>query len=703
MPNKLFFRSKRIYVLVLFLLVGIFIFAFLRSGYLKALQPNSSLLPLSEAHIDSLPSTTGQLTIKRPWYILEVDSIGRIAIKTAQGKVILSSLQYYERIKGTKGYWGLKNINTASLNDSVISIIGESEGKSLLELNFVCHNDFPKIDVFIKKHYNQNTILERESLVASFAVPVSEVYLKNRKVDKKDFEDEYWLGKEGARFGTNERSALIYHTPSVSSLQLEPSKNLLFVNLDYKLDHPFVHVPYQPDGAGKWIDISESNIKSGSNVFNKFSLNIGAFPKITPRLMLVPDGYKAGYVFTEHADGGTIQTQRAAYFGSEDITQAANATGGFVAHKIPVTKSVFYTSSAGIAGDAIYDKDKISPLLDFLDQIYSTGLYDICLHTPENLNSTRNTMEEAERFMKTRYNAVSWIDHGFYPGNYNRECRVCDGLDSMSQYYCGDIWKKFETKYMWSPGVEMIKNRNYVSVTDNLKKGNIYNAYVALLKHSLSAKELKQLSIFKILEEIKVRHSYGHEENTLEFNSGNAAPTPLFWKSPSRSGQFYSWATDQDKLYKNLSSRTVDLEKEQITHLIQNQGVFINHGYFVRYWKDNPGILKKVNGKFIVNPNFDHILNFIAKFRNQGDLCVTTVNKLLNYWIKLQNVSFNYLTDGSIDLVNNNNTSIEGLSLIADSKNILVNGKTPAIKRSGNETIFWFDMLPKEKVKLQIN
>jgi hypothetical protein len=695
MANKLSFRSKRIYVLVLFLLAGIIIFAFFRSGYLKALQPDTSLLPLSETPIDSLTSTTGQLTIKRPWYILEVDSKGRIAIKTAQGKVILSSLQYYQEIKGAKGYWGLKNIHTASLNDSVISIKGESGGKSLLEINFICHNDLPKIDVFIKTHYNQNTTLERESIVASFAVPVSEVYLKNRKVDKKNFEDEYWLGKEGARFGTNERSALIYHTPSVSSLQLEPSKNLLFVNLDYKLDHPFVHVPYQPDGAGRWIDISESNFKSGSDVFNNFSLNIGAFPKITPRLMLVPDGYKAGYVFTEHADGGTIQTQRAAYFGSEDITQAANATGGFVAHSIPVTKSVFYTSSAGIAGDAIYDKEKVSPLLVFLDQIYATGLYDICLHTPENLNSDERTMEKAERFMKTRYNAVSWIDHGFYPGLYNRECRVCDGLDSTSQYYCGDIWKKYDTKYMWSPGVEMIKNANYVSVTDNLKKGNIYTAYVALLKHSLSPEELKQMSIFKIIKGIKTQHSYGHEENTLEFNSGNAVPTPLFWKSPSRSGQFYSWATDQAKEYEDLSNRTVDLEEQQIRHLIQNQGVFINHGYFVRYWKNNPGILKKVNGKFIINPNFDHILTFIAKMRDQGDLYVTTINNLLNYWIQLQNISFDYLPDGSIDLMNNNNKSIEGLSLIADAKNILVNGRTPSLKHSKNETIFWFDMLPK--------
>ena len=144
---------------------------------------------------------------------------------------------------------------------------------------------------------------------------------------QKSFEDEYWLQREGVRFGNKERFAMIFHTPSVSSLQLETVKRHLFVNLDYFLDHPYINVPYQEDAGRKWSDLSNSFYKKGAERENAFSINIGQIPQAIPRLMLVPEGYKAGYVFTEHADGGNIRNQRAIYFGFEEISKVQDATG----------------------------------------------------------------------------------------------------------------------------------------------------------------------------------------------------------------------------------------------------------------------------------------------------------------------------------------------------------------------------------------
>lgn len=701
---KKVFPNLRIRIIFLIFILLIISFAlFIIIGYRSALIPDSYLPKNNSPLIHSLPSGPDQFILKNPWYKIEVDQNGRIAVKTPDGKGIISSLTYYSDFEGEKDKWGLNNISVNLNNDSTIEIKGTALNDTKVDLLIKSNKNLPKIDFDVRSEYSRNTEVLRDALVALFDIPVSEIYLKNRKVDTANFEREYWLQKQGARFGINERSAMIYHSPLVSSLQILPEKRLLFVNLDFNLDHPFVNIPYQKNGAGKWINLSSSYYPAGSQQENSFSINIGPFPRNTPRLMLVPYGFKAGYVFTEHADGGNIRTQRAAYFGSETITKATNATGGFVAHRIPVTKSVFYTGPVTSSGASIYEDGKVSPLLDFLDQIYATGLYDICLHTPENISSNRQTLEKSIKFMAERYNTVTWIDHGFYTGQSNREALVCNGLDTFSRYYAADLWEKYKTQYFWSPAVEMIKNREWVSVGDNVKKFKFLTAYKTLLQHYLSPKDLRSLNFYQLAQKLKTNYSYGKELNTLEYNSGNATPTPLFWQSPTRTREFYSWATDQDKDYGSLSENVVKKEQEQLKNLIKNQGVFINHGYFVRNRVPNDKVLVTKNGKLVVNPNFDRILTTMAQMRDNGDLYLTTVKDLLNYWIMLDKVSFEYLTDGSINVINNNDTAIKGLSLIIKKANlILVDGQKPSFKNLQDQTIFWFDIQPHSKVKLLI-
>ena len=55
-----------------------------------------------------------------------------------------------------------------------------------------------------------------------------------------------------------------------------------------------------------------------------------------------PAGFEATYIWNEHADFTDIKTNRATYFGSENVIHPDNAIGGFVKYNIPVTKSVFY-------------------------------------------------------------------------------------------------------------------------------------------------------------------------------------------------------------------------------------------------------------------------------------------------------------------------------------------------------------------------
>lgn len=704
--SRFFLKSRQRSIFLLAIVGFTLIVIFLISGYYSALK-TVSYLPENRSFSPSSLSKVNQKEIKTPWYILMVDQNGRVKIRTLKGDTILSDLRYYSEYVGEKGSWGLTNVSVQLTNDSTITILGNVSKNASINLSLVVNKSLPKLDIKINTKYYRNTLITREALVASFTIPVSEVYLKNRKFDKENFEAEYWLNKEGVRFGSDERSALIYHTPLVSSLQLKTDENLLFINLDYYLDHPFAYMPFLKDGDGKLdfggdlVNQSKSNYTIGSERNNSFSINIGSLPVVTPRLMSVPYGYQSAYIFTEHADGGTIQSQRTVYFGSEDISQVSDATGGFVKHKIPVTKSVFYIDSTGMNGSAIYEKQNESLLLNFLDQLNATGLYDICLHTPENLTSNRMVLEESIKFMKNRYNTVSWIDHGFFGGLLNRECLVADGLDSGSKYYSADLWNKYSTRYFWSSAVEFIDESSHTSITSKIKNLKFYNAYVSLWKYYLSPRELKEMNPNQALKELSRRYKDQNELNSFKPHRGDSYPSPLYWQNPTRTDQFYSWTTDYSQTFNDLSPEIVERENIQIDNLVKDWGIFISHGYYVRK-EASTVIIEDRNGKLIINPYFDEILRLIAQKRDKGELFSTTVRDLLDYWINLENISFDYLPSGEVNIINKNITPINGLSIVLNTNKVKINGKVPLMKRVGADTIIWFDIKANETMQLKI-
>lgn len=701
--RKLSFKILLGFVLV----VAISLILFIIQGYFSEFKPVSYLPEMNTINLDQYQSGVNQTKLESPWYILLVDEDGGVTIKTLEGEVIISNLTYYAVCEGTNNNWGLDNVSVKLNCDSIISIQGEGPLAVLVNILLTVHKDLPKIDVDIKTRYNINTIVRREALVAEFDVPVSEVYRKNRQIDIKSFDSEYWLEREGVRFGRGSRSALIYHTPFVSSLQLDSEKNLLFINLEYFLDHPYTDIPYQVDGGGRWRDLSTANYSAGRERINNFSIYFGNFPKVTPRLMLVPDGYLAGYIFTEHADGANIRTHRAVYFGSEEISNFKDAVGGFAGHKIPTTKSVFYANPEGLSLISIRDDADYPQYLDFLDQLYKTGLYDICLHTPDNFTSNRKLLEESIKYMKDRFNTKTWIDHGMYSGKINRECFVCDGLNPNSEFYAADLWEKFNTLYFWSPAVEFISeySPNYVSIKKEIAKLNFRKASIELWGRYLSQRELKENTFYTAFIKLLRRSSSKSELNSLKPIKGDSYPTPLYWQNLTRTNHFYSWVTDYAKGYSKLSSnkakKQVIIEQRLLDKLLADWGLFINHGYFPRIRPGfDDGVWTVHEGKVIINPYFDRILEIMARLRDEGNLFITTVRDMLDYWILIENVSFKYMSDGIIYIYNGNDKPIKGLSLVVNASNVWINNKIPKFRRVGENTIFWFDIPARNQVSL---
>jgi len=620
--------------------------------------------------------------IQNDYIRLSVDAQGRIRIATIEGGVIMSDLVYYASHDSSGYELGLRGISVACVDDSTIVIRGSGTSGEDVKLSLKVSAEEPRLDVQVSINYTKETTIWREALIGCFDVPVTEVYRKNGKADLDNLQQEYWLDDQGVRFGSGRRSALIYHNPSLSSLQLKPEERMLIFNLDYFRDHPHIYFPYQEDGAGRWVNLSQSAYNKDSKRENSFSIHFGIQPLANPRLMLVPHGYLAGYIFTEHADETNLRTHRAVYFGSEDIVNVADATGGFAGHGIPVTKSVFYTDTSGPS--VREDPD----FLNFLDQLNTTGQYEICLHTPDFNNSNRGLLNESVKLMKERFETITWIDHGFYDGRNNRESFVCDGLNSASRYYASDLWKKYGTYYFWNTAIESINNLE----REQINRMSFFRRYVEKWRDFFPAAELREMGFPNaFMELIKHRNSSRFEINTLEPVKGEAYPTPIFYQHPAFTGEFYSWVTGYVKFYTDLSANSVKTEHNLLNKLITDWGIFINHGYFPRI-RNGRDVVNDESGKIIIDPYFDHLLEKMSKMKEEGNLYITTIRDLLGYRILTEKVAYKYLPDSSICICNNNNVPINGLSLAIRAKNAITDSPSQQSKRVGDDIILWFDI-----------
>lgn len=693
-------------ILILVCGVALFFSFHLVNGYISYSRHGSYLPEIDRGFMGGALHEGEVKTIENSWYVLKYDGTGNIKIESIDGKPILSDLvYYYEDISMLRNrFTDWREVK--QLNDSTLLLTGAIEDTALIELALTVSGIRPRLDICAQTTYLTNVTVNREALIAKFIPDLSQLYKKNRTIDEKPFSDEYWLDKEGVRFGYGSASAFVYHTTGISSLQVRTKGKLLFVNLDLYLDHPLIRIPYQEDGGGQWEDISASKYSEGMKRVSNFSIFFGTDMATIPRLMMVPNGYLAGYIFTEHADGGNMKTHRAAYFGSEKIVNKDDATQGFTGHQIPVTKSVFFTEfDEGLLAQTDSTSAE-SEYFRFLDQIHTSGC-EICLHTPDGENSNRSYLREAIAFMKRRFDTRTWIDHGMFQGNINRESFSADGLDSVSQYYAGDLWKEYNTRYFWSPAVETIR----------------LAVHQPSMMHSFFSLEFQESVIefwgrytFSRLYRAKtclgaITDVLGGSFHMLELNSqrpfmGNPFPTPLYWQNPTYSGALWSWPTefDYNGITRRLDAGNLKEEFRQIDSLIEQRGVFFNHGYYVRNGLHDE-ILSHQEGVLTINPYFDQILSYMDKKRSEGDLHITTVGGLLDYWLMTDNVVFDYKPNGSVDVINRNHEVVRGLSLALNctEDGFVLTGAEYKSKRSNDDTIVWFDLPAAGKVNIEFD
>jgi len=654
---------------------------------------------------------------KNEFYQVRYDKQKLIQFSDRNGICIISNFYYYIQSTGYDSYNGHKPIeqlisanNSTFIYDNTERMLDLNVKHSFgyINIKFIFSNDTPEVKVKLKSIYYNDIQIIKEAIVFKPKVDLSYIVLKNSKLISKQIADKYWIAKQGAIYGKGDSSFFLYHVPFISSLEID--KNQLFVNLDYAKDHPYIN----PDPEGIWLDLSNSQYTKGQFRENSFSFYIGYDPSFFPRLMRVPYAFQSVYVWTEHACNTDLRMHKAVYYGSECINNARDSTGGFVKHGIPVTKSVFYCNkekkeihtSSSIKGEMVSILNS-SEFFNFLEDIYKTGNYEICLHCTQPITSSRQSIEESLAFMKQNFASESWIDHLALKNKKISGCFEsfsCYGLQGKSEHNISKIWNYYGIKYFWNNSLEYI-GRKSKKVKDPIIKF-LLKKYYSKLKN-ITWKILTRLDLIKKLRTLKKRISHllspGNNASSSSFklqkplnmfSIDQSVPNPIYWKHPTRTKNFYSWATQLDSSYYFKEGDNQNI-KQRLSDLADSWGIFIHHSYPCRAKDDNACWEIDSSGRIIVGNEFDNVLSLMAKFRDENRIYFTTIKKIMEYWLLLDNIRIEYTgKEGIIKCYNNNNKRIEGLSFVCFGDNIHINGKQAITKRIGNETIFTFDLEP---------
>lgn len=569
-------------------------------------------------------------------------------------------------------------------------VINYKSSVSNLEVRFEFNEKTPKILVKTTASYKKDLQLTRESLVFFFVDACEEIFSKDRRINRPGWKNLYWLDRQGARIGKGKRCLLLYHAPQISSLQLNLRKKQLWVNLDFSKDHP--HIGDDPNGT--WKDLSSSCFKKGQKRINSFSFWVGRQPGIMPRLMLHPGGYLASYVFTEHACYTDFRIHKAVYYGSEDIDSPCKASGGFVKHRIPVTKSVFYANTSGEKNDSqsdIFKGEMVSikgnpEFLKYLQDLHSLGIYEICLHCVQPSTSKVSFAREGVRFMKENFDMVSWIDHiWFKPNGLTTGC--CDafmhkGLEKGSACM-SEIWSENGTRYFWNPAPEYMK----------------YNmeGRPSLKKMLFEGKWLRLIQEMRLRKKLTGTCSSNVKGLNLHTDT-NHIPDPLYWRHPTRTYSFISWASIG---VPRFSKQDKSHSKPELEKLIRRRGVCFSHGYPTYIGTSNGAWKMNEQGKVVIEAAFDALLERLSRRREAGELNMATIRDILDYWLKLENIEMDYMPDGSVCVTNTGLEPIKGLSLaICGGSSVCIDGREMRSKTSDADTIVWFDIEAQESLRI---
>ncbi len=519
-----------------------------------------------------------------------------------------------------------------------------------------------EINYSTKTTFKQPIKIERLALVFKVKGEFDELYRSNRLISTDLPKNQMWLEKQGFKVITDSSNWFCYGNSNLSSYQVEASKKLLIVNIDYEQDHPLLYFPELDTIINEHINISANEYQKEAILTSSFNVYESPKIKTIPRFLTTRNGAQSAILWTEHADYSDLRLHRATYFGSEKITQKSEATGGFSFYNIPVTKSVFYTTNDTLGNDdhqesklksASASITKSKEFSDLLDSLHADG-NEICLHTPDFFTTNKNTMDSALEYVTKWYGSNAWIDHGYNNGHTdNREDFMCDGLNS----YAFDLWEKYNVKYFWN--------------------GYFEDVYPQ--------------------EEFRFRESI----MTPYPGFGEQLPYPLFWQNKKAGDNMYSWRTNS-VFYPTTTLWKYIYKAEKIKRFVDSYGVNFEHIYPAHAAHDFFWTYNK-DSVLVAREEFNNALKRLNIYRDNAQLEFPTITNYFDYQLAIQKVTYT-ITNGQVILKNTTNENLQGVTMV-----ILKEGLSEAFcaqfpnnRENGKDLVFWFDLKAQETLEIKL-
>lgn len=515
----------------------------------------------------------------------------------------------------------------------------------------------------LRTRFLRPTLVGRMGLALMTRFRPAELFLKDGRIAAprgRNVECDHWLGKGGGRFVGETGEWLCLHNSDMAMVEYvgraaepqgrEASRRALVLQAEHLMAQRSRLCGLGADGQPVAVHRSIPEFAKGEERSYEFRLFIGPALAPAPRFTFTPGRYRASHVWTEHADNAHMESHRAAYYGSEAATSPKEAVGGFVQHGHVVTKSIFYknhTHMTCYAAGQGEPPEQAKPMVgyaddadfqSFLDDLHALG-HEICLHTCSPEPSTAEANAKALREVTKRYRSRIWIDHN------PRRCRVCigaDGLDENSPHHMTPTWKRYGIRFFWSDSSE-----DYCP----MERGEI---------------------------------------NMLHGENGTYTPTPLYHPQVGAWEGAVAWASNPCPP-EYFSARS-------IKRLILEYGISIHRSYYpyVERPDESLGFLTSSNNSTcMTSARFERVLRHMQRQARKGDLLITTMSRLLNYWLGLESVRLTTMDRESFVLENRGEDVIPGCSFLVQARHVFSPDVAVSSRRTGHGDIMaWFDFPP---------
>ena len=402
-----------------------------------------------------------------------------------------------------------------------------------------------------------------------------------------------------------------------------------------------------------------------------------------------PEGRRAAFVITDHADQTTTPTLYALAGGTSNASSPRFGKGGFLGKGLPITKSLWFRSGEP-APSASWAHPKHPVLSPFQKHLHTVVVYhnryerpqvdpsgagrpqlddplmaslavklreagwEVIPHSATPQSDDRDSTDEALRFFE-QYGAATWIDHQPYT---NCEALTNRGFQGGSDGIA-DLLERHKYRYAWS-GIDVPP-----SPVLNLLSPQKLDQYTPVVYPS-------------------GRLSTGAPGNLWMFS------TMMTYVESSR---FFS-------LYK----------KKSLDQLEKERGLHIAHTYLEafhpagsKFAKRNLMQAGKTPGEIVPTPRLEQLIGTLAGRVSRGTLWMPTMEQLGDHLRAMGQVTVRLESDGSATL--KSPIAIHAASFVVPrpSLTVLIDGKPLQTVRSDKwETVFFTDLAADQAVKVEL-